>query len=68
MGRRVAGGKEEEKEREEGTDKQMVGTYLPHTHSTLADLMREREHRQKWEAAVVEWRDLTCNLTLEKFR
>lgn len=30
--------------------------------------MRERDHRQKWEAAVVEWKNVTCNLTLEKFR
>lgn len=39
-----------------------------HNHLTSADFMREREHRQKWEAAVVEWRDLMCKTALDKFK
>ena len=64
----MVGGKEGEREREEGRNRQTDGGNVVSSHSTSADLMREKEHRQKWEAAVVEWRDLTCNLTLEKFR
>ena len=64
----MVGGKEGERERKEGRNRQTDGGNVVPSHSTSADLMREREHRQKWEAAVVEWRDLTCNLTLEKFR
>ena len=68
------GGKEKwwearkEREREGGRNRQTDSRIVAPSRSTSADLMREREHRQKWEAAVVEWRDLTCNLTLEKFR
>jgi len=38
------------------------------SHLVTADFMREREHRQKWEAAVVEWRDLMCKTALDKFK
>ena len=26
-----------------------------------------KEHRQRWESAVVEWKDLICKLTLNQF-
>ena len=26
-----------------------------------------KEHRQKWESAVLEWKDLICKLTLNQF-
>ena len=32
-----------------------------------ADFALMKEHRQKWEAAVVEWKDLICKLTLDDF-
>ena len=26
-----------------------------------------KEHRQRWESAVVEWKDVVCKLTLNRF-
>ena len=33
----------------------------------VADFVRMKEHRQRWESAVVEWKDLICKLTLNQF-
>ena len=33
----------------------------------VADFARMKEHRQRWESAVVEWKDLICKLTLNQF-
>jgi len=51
-----------------GGDGWSGGNISSHSHLTSADFMREREHRQKWEAAVVEWRDLMCKTALDKFK
>ena len=32
-----------------------------------ADFARMKEHRQRWESTVVEWKDLICKLTLNQF-
>ena len=33
----------------------------------VADFARMKELRQRWESAVVEWKDLICKLTLNQF-
>ena len=33
----------------------------------LADFASMKEHRQKWETAVADWRDLTCKTAVDGF-
>ena len=35
--------------------------------TSIADFARMKEHRQKWEAIIANWKDLICKLTLNNF-
>ena len=50
----------------------LCGRNIKFTHSLLfivppADFACMKEHRQKWETALADWRDLTCKTAVDRF-
>lgn len=42
-------------------------SYQSSSHLCTADFARMKGHRQRWESAVAEWKDLICKVTLNQF-